>query len=515
MKDVVISILVPLFNTPITFLREMIESVISQTYSKWELCLADGSDFEHRDVEEICREYMTKDSRVIYKKLKKNLYISENTNECIKMSTGDYIALFDHDDILHCEALSEVIKVIEKEKADFIYTDEIKFSKSIKDAYSPNYKPDFAPDELRSHNYICHLTVFRKELLNKTGLYASKYNGSQDHDMVLRLSEHAEKIVHIPKVLYYWRVHAGSVASNISAKSYAVEAGILSVTDHIKRLGLEGSVRNIEPYPSLYKIDYKIDHPSVNVIIYNTDSVEQTNNCIFSLDYHQNYRGIKLSVVTHSSNYEAMKKKLWNAPTVWPLEIIEYNDKTNMFNQINNIIKNQREEYVLFVSAATFIDTDSYIEELLMYAQRNDVGFVSGKISDRKHKIVDYGCALQESGSLKVLFANYNRFEQGFEAILKHPRNTSAVLGNFCMVNKSKLTDIGLLDFKMGNLAIADLCIKLRKKELLNVVIPFVECTYDNSNYEINQDIEFVKTYSHFYEHDPYYNPNIERFNIF
>lgn len=210
------SIITPLYNTPENYLRELLESLQKQTYPKWQLCLADGSDKEHEYVGEICREYASKDSRICYEVLEENKGISENTNECLKFATVDYIGLLDHDDILHESALYEMMKVIEEEKADFLYSDEVKFSGKIEDASDFNFKPGFGKDELRAHNYICHFTVFKKSLLDQIGqAYRPEFDGSQDHDMVLRLTEKAEKIVHIPKVLYYWRVHPQSVSMNL------------------------------------------------------------------------------------------------------------------------------------------------------------------------------------------------------------------------------------------------------------------------------------------------------------
>lgn len=208
-RDIKFSILVPLYNTPEQFLREMIQSVLDQTYTNWELCLADGSDVNHKNVGNICSQYAKKDKRIRYRKLEKNLGISGNTNACIEMAAGDYIALFDHDDLLHPSALYENMKAICEKKADFIYTDENTFHDKPEDAYCPHFKPNFAPDTLRTNNYICHFTVFDKNLLKKTGNFRSCCDGSQDYDMVLRLTEQAKCVVHIPKILYYWRAHKG------------------------------------------------------------------------------------------------------------------------------------------------------------------------------------------------------------------------------------------------------------------------------------------------------------------
>ena len=203
-KMPLISILVPLYNTPEKFLREMIESVLVQTYGNFELCLADGSDEEHSFVGDICKDYASKDKRVVYKKLEKNEGISGNTNRCVELSTGEYIGLFDHDDILHPSALYEYVKVINEQNADYIYCDEITFEgESINDMITLHFKPDYAIDTLRANNYICHFSVFKRSLLKETELFRKEYDGSQDHDMILRLTSLAENVVHVPKILYY------------------------------------------------------------------------------------------------------------------------------------------------------------------------------------------------------------------------------------------------------------------------------------------------------------------------
>ena len=235
-RMVKISILVPLWNTPENFLREMIESVTAQTYQNWELCLADGSDGDHAYVETIVREYQEKDGRgrILYKKLEKNEGIAGNTNRCLAMATGEYIGLFDHDDILHPSALYEYVKVINEKNADYIYCDETTFkSGDINKMLTMHFKPDYAIDNLRANNYICHFSVFARQLLDGTELFRTKFDGSQDHDMILRLTDRAKNVVHVPKLLYYWRSHPGSVASDINAKPYAIQAAKDAVADHL------------------------------------------------------------------------------------------------------------------------------------------------------------------------------------------------------------------------------------------------------------------------------------------
>ena len=240
------SILTPLYNTPEKFLRELLDCVQAQTYQNWELCLADGSDHDHAYVGEICREYAQKDPRIIYHVLDHNEGISGNTNECLKLATGDYIALLDHDDILHPAVLYEYVKAINETGADYIYCDEITFEgDSIDHMIVLHFKPDFAIDNLRGNNYICHFSAFSRHLLDETGVFRSEYDGSQDHDMILRLTTKAKKVYHVPKALYYWRSHKASVAQDINAKTYAVDAAKRAVHDHIMDVyGMDAKVES-------------------------------------------------------------------------------------------------------------------------------------------------------------------------------------------------------------------------------------------------------------------------------
>ncbi len=241
-RMVKISILVPLWNTPKVFLTEMLDSVMNQTYANWELCLADGSDEKHAYVGEICAEYRSRSGgRIVYQKLEKNEGIAGNTNQCYKMATGEFIGLFDHDDILHPTVLFEYVKAINEKNADYLYCDEGTFKNgNINKIITMHFKPDYAPDNLRANNYICHFSVFSRELLEGTELFRTQFDGSQDHDMILRLTDNAKNVVHIPKLLYYWRSHAGSVASSVDAKPYAVTAAKGAIADHLKKHGFTG-----------------------------------------------------------------------------------------------------------------------------------------------------------------------------------------------------------------------------------------------------------------------------------
>ena len=305
-RNVKISILVPLYNTPKNFLKEMIDSVVNQTYQNWELCLADGSDKEHDYVGEICNEYVKKPGgeRIVYKKLLKNEGISGNTNACYKMATGEYIGLFDHDDILHPCALYEYVKVINEKDADYIYCDEITFKNGdINKMLTMHFKPDYAIDNLRANNYICHFSVFARSLLEGTELFRTKFDGSQDHDMILRLTDAAKNVVHVPKALYYWRSHAGSVASGIEAKTYAINAAKGAISEHLKTHGFSNfKITSTRAFETIFRISYEIiGMPKVSIVIANKDHVEDLERCISSILEKTTYVNYEIIIVENNS----------------------------------------------------------------------------------------------------------------------------------------------------------------------------------------------------------------------
>jgi glycosyltransferase involved in cell wall biosynthesis len=251
-EDIKISICVPLYNTDKKHLTDMLNSVVNQSYGNFELCLADGSDENHAYIKDIVSGY--NDNRVMYQKLNKNMGIVGNSNMAVEMATGDYITLLDHDDILDRDAL--LCFASRLKTADILYSDEANFSTVPEKPDIIHFKPDFGIFNLRGNNYICHLLMFKKELFNKVGGFRENFEGSQDHDLILRLAEQAENIVHIPLVLYFWRVHNNSVASDISAKPYCIESGIRAVQSHLQRMNIDGKVKMIERQTSVYEVDY-------------------------------------------------------------------------------------------------------------------------------------------------------------------------------------------------------------------------------------------------------------------
>ncbi|HAG68511.1 MAG TPA: glycosyltransferase [Lachnospiraceae bacterium] len=534
-RDIVFSILVPLYNTPEGFLREMIESVLTQTYGKLELCLADGSDGEHGNVEAICREYAKKDARVKYLRLEKNEGISGNTNECFKLATGDYIGLFDHDDILHPSTLYEYMKVICNDGADYIYCDEATFKDNdINKMVTLHFKPDFAIDNLRANNYICHFSVFSKELIDETGLFRSRFDGSQDHDMILRLTARAKNIVHVPKILYYWRSHAGSVASDINAKTYAIEAAKGAVAAHLESCGFEGfKIESSRAFQTIFRIRYRLlEKPLVTIMIPNRDHADDLKRCVESIINKSSYENYEILVIENNSTapetfeyYESLKK----LPNV---RLITYTGEFN-YSRINNLGAGEaRGKYLLLLNNDTEVVTRNWIEELLMYAQREDVGAVGCMLYYGDYSIQHAGIVLGLGAHRTAGHTHYRlpKDNLGYMGRLCYAQNVSAVTGA-CLMTKKELYDrAGGLDEELAvALNDVDFCLKLRKQGLLNVFTPYAELFHyesrsRGSDVEGTQDSAQARKNAERYESecayfrekwkeelekgDPYYNPN-------
>ena len=530
-RMVKISILVPLWNTPENFLREMIESVTAQTYQNWELCLADGSDGDHTYVETIVREYQEKDGRgrILYKKLEKNEGIAGNTNRCLAMATGEYIGLFDHDDILHPSALYEYVKVINEKNADYIYCDETTFkSGDINKMLTMHFKPDYAIDNLRANNYICHFSVFARQLLDGTELFRTKFDGSQDHDMILRLTDRAKNVVHVPKLLYYWRSHPGSVASDINAKPYAIQSAKDAVADHLRRHGYEHfQITSTRAFETIFKIRYQIiGDPKISIVIANKDHLEDLKRCITSIREKSTYENYEIIVVENGSETKEIfdyYDKLKDDPQI---KVVTYTEKGSFnYSKVNNFgVKEASGDYILLLNNDTQVITVNWMEELLMYAQREDVGAVGAKLYYGNKTIQHAGVVLQLGAHRTAGHSHYgqHRDNLGYMGRLCYAQDVSAVTGACLLVKKKLFEEVGGLDESFAiSLNDVDFCLKLREKGLLNVFTPFAELYhFESVSRGLDDQGEKAARYNDESERfrekwkevlekgDPYYNPN-------
>ena len=521
-KNIKFSILVPLYNTAENFLADMINSVLGQTYGNWQLCLADGSDDEHTYV----GDYIKKidDPRISYKKLEKNLGISENTNECIKMATGDYIALFDHDDILHPSALFEMMQVICREDADFVYTDEVTFVGKTRNITIYNFKPDFSPDTLRSYNYICHFTAFSKNLLDAVGNFRSEFDGSQDYDLILRLTEKAKNIVHIPKALYFWRSHKASVASDVSAKPYVVESAKRALAEHIKRIGLCGAVEDAV-VPTTYKIQYDIiGEPLISIVIPNKDHIDDLEKCLSSIYEKSTYKNFEVLIAENNSTdsetfdyYEKAKREYDN------LSVLIWEKEFN-YSAINNFAAAAAKgEYILLLNNDVEVINGDWIEQMLMFAQRRDVGAVGAKLYYPDDTIQHAGVIVGLGGVAGHSHKYFARENPGFMARASIAQNLSACTAACLLVRKDVF---GLVEGLDEEYAVAfndiDFCMKIRKAGYLIVFTPFAELYHYESKSRgdentLQKRARFNSEVFRFQEKwekelkkgDPYYNPNL------
>ena len=526
-KDITFSILVPLYNTPDDFLREMIASVQDQTYPKWELCLADGSDGEHPQVGETCRAYAKKDKRIKYRKLEKNLGISGNTNACIDMSTGNYIALFDHDDLLHPSVLHETMKAICEQGADYIYTDEVTFvSPDRTKLITLHYKPDFAPDNLLANNYICHFSAFSRELLEKAGAFRSAYDGSQDHDIMLRLTHKAKKVVHIPKILYWWRSHPQSVSQDIGAKQYAVDAAKNCVHDFIRDTRhVETVIESTRAFPTIFRIRWPLQgQPKISIVIPNKDHMEDLRRCVTSILQKSTYGNYEIVIAENNSETKEIFDYYGELEKDDRIRVLRYEGEFN-YSKINNWAAAQSSgEYILLLNNDTEVITPDWMENMLMYAQREDVGAVGAKLYFPDGRIQHAGVVIKMGDDRIAAHAYYGAGHDhiGYMGRLCYAQDVSAVTAACLMISKKKFDEVGGLE---EGFAVAyndiDFCLKVREKGYLNIFTPFAELYHHESasrGYETGEKKErqqrecavFRSRWPEILDKgDPYFNPNL------
>lgn len=517
------SIAVPLYQTKEKYLREMIESVQAQTYTNWELCLADGSGREH-SLQPVVGEYIAKDKRIKYCLLDSNEGIAGNTNEALKMADGDFVVLTDHDDLLSPEALYQCAKAVQKEpQTDVIYSDEDKVDMSGKKFFEPHFKSDYNIDLLCTMNYICHLFVVRKDVMERAGLFESCYDGAQDHDFILRCTEKAEHIVHIPKVLYHWRCHAQSTSENPESKLYAFENGCKAVKAHYDRIGIPAEVEQ-GPFYGMYRTHYLWkEQPLVSILIPNKDHVTDLKKCMDSIEEKSTYRNFEFIIVENNSTEEetfAYYKEIEKRDNV---RVLYYKEDFN-YSRINNFgAKEANGEYVLLLNNDTeMIEPDS-IKEMLDVCMRPDVGIVGAKLIFEDNTIQHAGVIIGFGCVAGHAFIGQDRDDNGYFSRIISVQDLSAVTAACLMVRRSVFDEVEGLneEFKVAFNDI-DFCLKVRKAGYLVVYNPYAQFYHYESKSRGQEDSAdkvarfqqeiglFGERWGELLEHgDPYYNPNL------
>ena len=433
-----ISIVVPTYQTPIPFLKDMINSVRKQSYEKWELCIADGSltgdenDTKVIRVREELNRYSMEDKRIKVVYLEENQGIAENTNQALALATGEYIGLFDHDDMLTPDALYEIVKAINDYGYDVLYTDEDKISEDSHDYKKPVFKPDYSPELLCANNYITHFFVAKKSIVDRLGGFRKEYDGSQDYDFIFRCVELAKKVGHVSKVLYHWRMHGGSVAGDPTSKMYAYDAGKKAIQSHYERVGIQAHVEHMERL-GLYHTEYKmIKQPLISVIIYGEDD-EKKKRCSEWFK-RKDYSNLEI-LVSAGINVE----------------------------EINDLAEKASGSYLFFISENLESVERDALQQMAGVLQIQNVGAVSGKVIGRKHNVEDVGVVFRINGDLCKANYGIGDCDYGDMFRAKVMSNYSILSLNCFMTHKNTFEGLGRFNKHFSlSFAAADYCLKLR-----------------------------------------------------
>ena len=525
-----VSIVVPVYNTPLPFFKQMVQSVRRQTYTNWQLVLVDASDAAHPAPGALAQKLAAQDGRILYQKIE-NGGIAANTTAGFAAATGAYLALLDHDDVLYPNALFACVQAIQNTGADFVYSDEIVLSADLKQLGGYHFKPDFAPDYLRGVNFITHLAVFSRPLLDAAGAYESReYDGAQDHDLFLRLTEKARKIEHIKQVLYIWRGHAGSTAAGMEAKPYAVEAGVRAIDAQLARLGLPGKAMPVPGAPGAFQVRYELTgRPLVSVLIPNKDHTGDLDRCLTSLYQNAGYDNFEVLVIENNSTDPATEAYYQTLPERFArCRVVRYQGAFN-FSAINNFgAQFAKGEHLLLLNNDIEILSGDFLRELLSYSQRPDVGAVGAKLYYPDDTIQHAGVLMGINGSAGHSHKSYPRTAVGDLYRLVTTQNYMAVTGACLMTKASLYHAAGGLDEEQFAVAYNDVdyCLKLWGQGLLNVYTPRAEAYHYESKsrgldtlsenaqrYEREKANFYAKYKQYIDNYDPYYNPHFN--NLF
>ena len=530
-----ISIVVPLYNTPARYFKQMTGSVRKQTYTNWQLVMVDASDAAHAEVSAKAAALAQKDARFVYRKIE-NGGIAANTTKGFAAATGEYLTLLDHDDVIYPNALYDVVRSIQSTGADFVYSDEIVLSDDFKQLGGYHFKPDFAPDYLRGVNYITHLAVFSRKLLDAAGAYEDpNFDGAQDHDLILRLTEKATKIYHIKKCLYVWRAAAGSTAQTMDAKPYAVAAGERAINAHLQRVGLQGEARAIPGAPGAFQLHYELTgHPRITVMIPNKDHTDDLDRCLTSLYKNAGYDNFEVLVIENNSTYPETERYYAQIPQKFAnCRVVRYQGGFN-FSAINNFgAQFANGEHLLLLNNDIEITSKDFLRELLSYSQRPDVGAVGAKLIYPDNEIQHAGVIMGINGSAGHSHKGHPADAVGDMYRLITTQDFMAVTGACLMTKTALYREMGGLDEEKFAVAYNDVdyCLKLWKKGLLNVYTPMAQAIhYESRSRGLDTLSENAKRYerekANFYEkyqpyidnYDPYYNPHftnkVENFGL-
>lgn len=518
-----ISVAVPAYRTPEKFLAQMIDSLLAQTYGNWELCIANGSP-EDSAMKKVLEEYTKKDSRIRVSELTENKGIAGNTNAALEMAQGEFVGLLDHDDLLAPNALYEIVRALDEDRnLDAVYTDEDKVTTELDEHFQPHLKPDFNLDLLRSNNYICHFFVVRRSIVQKVGGFCQEFDGAQDHDFIFRCIETAEKVGHIPEILYHWRTHKASTADNPASKMYAFDAGKRAIEAHLKRTGTEGIVSHT-PDLGFFRVKYPVQgQPLVSVIIPNKDEKETLKACIDSIREKTEYPNYEIIIVENNSTTDEIfqyYKELSQDPRI---RLLRWKKEFN-YSAINNYgVCHANGEYLLFLNNDVTVITPGWIKELLGVCQRPEVGAAGVKLIYPDNTIQHAGCVIGLGGIAGHMFVDMPANRTGYLHKASILQDMSAVTAACMMMKRTAFEEAGGFTEKLPvAFNDVDLCLKVRKNHKLIVYDPYVQLYHMESKTRGAEDNkEKVRRFQEEIEYmrcqwidilkkgDPYYNKNL------
>lgn len=518
----VFSIVVPAYRTPVLFLEQMIESVRSQTYPFWELCIANASP-DDAQMTEVLLKYTRTDHRIHVKNLDENLGIAENTNEAFSMASGIFVGLLDHDDLLAPQALYRMREMLEKKQVDVFYTDEDKVTTDLSEYFQPHFKPDYNLDLLRSNNYITHFFVAKTELVRKVGGFRREYDGAQDYDFIFRCVEQAEEICHIPEILYHWRTHKESTSDNPVSKMYAFEAGKRAIEGNLERCGVQAVVSHTKDL-GFYQVEYPVQgSPLVSVLIPNKDQKESLKKCLDSVFEKTTYSNYEIIIIENNSiesetfeYYRELQKRS-------NVKVITWKEGFN-YSAINNFGEKEASgDYLLFLNNDVEVINPRWMEEMLGNCQRPEVGITGAKLYYPDDTIQHAGTIIGIGGIAGHAFLNMPRSRTGYLHKASIQMDLSAVTAACMMMKRSVFEQLGGFEEK---LTVAfndvDLCLRTVQAGYLVVYNPKVELYHYESKSRGSEDndekvrrfqseIEFMRTrwITILKEGDPNYNKNL------
>jgi GT2 family glycosyltransferase len=517
-----ISVVVPVYNTPDKYFFPLLESLREQLYDKWELCIADGSTDPERSlaIQKACQL----DDRVHYKKLSKNHGIVGNTNEAIKLAKGDFVGFLDHDDVLSPHALLEVVDALNlKPDTDFFYSDEDKISDNGKTRLLPHFKPDWSPSLLESVNYITHFAVIRTKVLKKVGAIREGFDGAQDYDLILRVTDYTDKIVHIPKILYHWRQADGSTAGEIGNKAYADDAGQRALRDHVARKKIDAEVCAVPNAPTNYRLKYKVPKGAkASIIIPFKDKVDLLKVCVPSILDRTTYKNYEIILLSNNSVEQETHDYLETLKD-HPKVRVFYWDHPYNFSALNNFGRKQATgDFLVLLNNDTEVISSDWLTELLGVAAQPWAGAIGPMLLYPKDKIQHAGIILGMGGMAGHVFRFHYEDSLSIFGRPSWPRDYLAVTAACLAIRTSKYDEVHGLDEKLvmcGN--DVALGIRLYEKGYRNVYWPYVKLYhYENASVgsyknapagDYDRSLIYYRPYLNW--HDPYFNPNLSLTN--